>query len=421
MEKLNRPYFLTLAGLIAAVLTFLSAPALTAALGPEGRGTVYSALAASMLLTTALTLGSSASLRIEYTTSTGRLGKSFFTQFSASLVFLILGVLAFNFALPNPILNLEDLLMVGLATAINIVVGNLMSIALAKHHYLSAGLSTINMSGGQLLAAVLLLMNPLLPAESLVIGFFLLASLVNLVLLNWATLRYRRGDLEVSHSFLVSYKNMGSHILQTLATRLDLLVAGIAFGVGIAGQYSLALLFSIPVILIHGSLVSAYLGEYIELTKSSRQDPLTAPVRQLGEVASLVLTVAVGSAALGLFAIPVLFTSEFLSAVGYVIPLVFAAAGAVLAFFTGELLIADGRGAKSFKYTMLSTASFTLFAILLQDVGIDWFLVIVNMWYWSIFVINSRILGVNLRTIGISPSALIRTINKVIRKPFDMI
>lgn len=401
MTKSDRPYWLIVTGGLAVLATLVSAPILTSWLGPSGRGIAYTAIAVGSLGSSVFALGVTTSLRIQYTRQTGRLSShnSLHMLWASLAIFIFAGT--FYLLDFGKTLSGQDVLLVASAASFALVASFYSAVLVARHRFLTVGLVGLLAPGLQLLIA--LFAGPLEPdqAVTLILASYLVSALASAVI-TWAvSFKYRRreGNDRIRVQVLASVRNMAPQAVQLFQGRLDLLGATVLFGASFGGQYSLALMVAIPILLIQPALLSPYLSIRISEWSSSPGPQGPDTVHQLQKIWSLGVLLGVGCAIAGSLLVIPFFGPEFSEVIYLCWFTVGSAVLALLVSFTSDLLVLSGQGLRSLKNLLVSLAIFIILAVIsvrISEVAFP----------WTVLFFNLLLLAGNLRILGISPFKL---------------
>jgi O-antigen/teichoic acid export membrane protein len=350
-------------------------------LGPEGRGTAYTILAISAILSAILSGGSSTTLRIAFLKASGKLGAKFFYQLVLATVILVFASALYLLTPGDKILTSHQATLMVMATACAIVASNLLAILLAKHQYLWAGLLMLITPLSQLLLVIFGLTSDVEELVSRMFLAFLLSNALTIVLAWVLTIEFRVNNDEdsIRVNLIRSTENLAPLALQQITARMDLVLATIFFGTAFGGRYSLALMVAIPVSMVHTALLGSYLSP-----------DLRAMSLKLNKVFSFGLLIGFGLLPIGALLIVPIFGKEFEYSIYLSFFTVPTAVLALMASFTSEIMVGAGLGRVALRNLVTSLAIFGLASTSILFVGELGFLVSVAILFCVLLESNLR-------------------------------
>lgn len=416
MKIADRPFWLALAGLLTVIFALVAAIPISRILGPEGRGEIYTALAVSAIVGALASAGTGSTLRITYIDQSGRLGVRFVLQAFLAVVLTWLALTAMTQTLGFQLVTSIDNFLLAVSSGLNVASVNLISILLARHTYLIAGLVMTITPLGQLLAAMSFQLSGQTSLISWLVAFLTLSSFASLIAALFASREFRAPDRQVDFSFRRSIHNFAPSLLQHLANRLDLALATILFGTVFGGLYSLALMVAVPLFFVQPTLLGAYLNSHVASAQSEDTGLILQIRGQLERVLSLGVLIAVVMATIATMALVPLFGPPFAEAVSISWFLVISSTLAIGAIFTSELLVGSGLGQKSLRSSVISTVSFIPLAVISSFSSLI-FPLLVLLWYLTILLQNIRHLGLSPLSLRLSRAKALKALSDAFSRP----
>ena len=416
MPNLNRPITISVVTGLTSLLTLASSIPISLALEADGRGNVYTAFAISAVLSAVLGFGMPATLRVQFELNTGALGKSFLAQFFVALC-LSVAVMSVYFELPQLGNGMTNVVLLSTATALNTSAANFLSILLAKRHFISAAILMSAGGLGQASAGAVILLSGLSEerAAGVMFAAFALSSLASVLFGILRSKAYRTFSKSGSTkwSFRKSSANTGSVIIQSLVSRLDLAVVYLMLGSTSAGNYSLAWMLFLPVIMVYPALQSSLIVFLLRSKFDGESHRGMQVLSRLSEAMSLGAFISIPIAASAFFLVPMIFGPEFLGALKFVVPISISATLALAVFLSIDLLIAIGRGAWTLGTIAISTAFFLALSPLQLIFNSAWIAWLTSIWLGAILILTIRQWKQPWHSLRISPKLALRALKPI--------
>ena len=412
MSISERPYWLIASSAFAILATLISAPILTAWLGPSGRGIAYTALAVGSLGSSVFSIAVTTSLRIEFTRRIGRLSSYNFLHMIWAAIAIYLAAAAYYLFDQGNTLSANALLVVASAAALSLANGIFATILMARHRYLQVGLIGTLAPALQLLIA--LFAGPLESSQAVnyILASYLVSAGFSALFTYFASRRYRRGDKAsaIKVPVLSSIRNIAPQAIQLFSGRLDLLGATLLFGASFGGHYSLAIMVAIPLILVRSALLDPYLSQRITEGTSKTQGGSQDLIYQIQKIWSIGALMGLASAAGGALLVVPIFGPDF-KEVAYLCWFTVASAVlALLASFTSDVLVSSGEGSAALKNLFRALLAFAILSAISKLLGEFAFVVPVIAFYLVVLLGNLRLLGVSPLKLRVSIGAAIHAV-----------